>query len=417
MKKLIIALTLFTAIKLNAQVGIGTNTPDASAQLEIVSADKGLLIPRMTEAQRGGIANPATGLQVYQTDGAAGLYVYKGVAWEVIQSGEKFVDMTSDQHIQGEKNFKDVLTIEKRLGIGTPDANSQYYQLDVSGAGVRFKGNENNRAGFNLTGLNGSNWGINTDVRNDGGNNFFIEHGGCCTRVVIDDYGNMAIGGGFQNPQGLLHVRNEIGKEFLFNEGKVQIIKNAGEVTLTQSLENRNAPAADIGTALGFNGSDNGNYPLSKITAAWNGPSTEDAYLSFSTTGSNNLTEKMRITSDGKVKAAEFNGISTGLKAVNTSPFITLDANNSGQVIYTQWGNQPSFPETLPDGFTCEIVNYSNSSWPSNTLGTAKYFTAASGWDGGTGVANFTIKSGGTVKINVITVNSVKAYFVTGDIL
>lgn len=61
----------------NAQTGIGTTTPNASAKLEIASTDKGLLIPRMTKTQREGItlATAANGLLVYQTDDVVGFYV------------------------------------------------------------------------------------------------------------------------------------------------------------------------------------------------------------------------------------------------------------------------------------------------------------------------------------------------------
>lgn len=61
----------------NAQTGIGTTTPNASAKLEIASTDKGLLIPRMTKTQREGITLPtaANGLLVYQTDDVVGFYV------------------------------------------------------------------------------------------------------------------------------------------------------------------------------------------------------------------------------------------------------------------------------------------------------------------------------------------------------
>lgn len=64
------------------QTGIGTNAPHGSAQLEVQSTDKGVLIPRMTESQKNVITNPATGLLVYQTDGAnAGFYYYDGTQW------------------------------------------------------------------------------------------------------------------------------------------------------------------------------------------------------------------------------------------------------------------------------------------------------------------------------------------------
>jgi hypothetical protein len=78
-------ISLFTILSASAQnnVGIGTNTPDASAILELQSNDKGVLVPRMLESQRLAISSgtPATGLLVYQTDGTSGFYFYDGAAW------------------------------------------------------------------------------------------------------------------------------------------------------------------------------------------------------------------------------------------------------------------------------------------------------------------------------------------------
>lgn len=56
----------------HAQVGVGTTTPDAKSALDIRATDKGLLIPRLTAAQRLAITSPPQGLMVYQTDGTAG---------------------------------------------------------------------------------------------------------------------------------------------------------------------------------------------------------------------------------------------------------------------------------------------------------------------------------------------------------
>ena len=65
-----------------AQVGIGTTAPDANAQLDISSTNKGLLIPRMTEAARVGMGTTATnGLLVYQTDVSTGFYFRQNNAW------------------------------------------------------------------------------------------------------------------------------------------------------------------------------------------------------------------------------------------------------------------------------------------------------------------------------------------------
>ena len=49
----------------HAQVGIGTTTPDASAALDITSTSGGLLIPRLTSAQRDVLSNPAVGLIIF----------------------------------------------------------------------------------------------------------------------------------------------------------------------------------------------------------------------------------------------------------------------------------------------------------------------------------------------------------------
>ena len=51
-----------------AQIGIGTTNPDESAILEVKSTDKGMLVPRLTTAQRMSISSPAIGLLIFDTD-------------------------------------------------------------------------------------------------------------------------------------------------------------------------------------------------------------------------------------------------------------------------------------------------------------------------------------------------------------
>ena len=65
-------------------VGIGTTTPDGSSLLDVTSASKGVLIPRMTKMQRDAIVSPAQGLLIYQTNNTPGFYFYSGVAWTAI---------------------------------------------------------------------------------------------------------------------------------------------------------------------------------------------------------------------------------------------------------------------------------------------------------------------------------------------
>ena len=95
MKKVFFIITLFFSSLTHSQTntfpstgsaGIGTTSPNASSLLEMVSTTKGLLIPRMTVAQRNAIASPATGLMIYQTNGTTGFYYYNGTVWTAVST-------------------------------------------------------------------------------------------------------------------------------------------------------------------------------------------------------------------------------------------------------------------------------------------------------------------------------------------
>ena len=65
------------------------STANASALLDVKSTLKGLLIPRMTTVQKTGIATPATGLQVYDTD-LNQLYFYNGTVWTAVANNSNY---------------------------------------------------------------------------------------------------------------------------------------------------------------------------------------------------------------------------------------------------------------------------------------------------------------------------------------
>jgi hypothetical protein len=64
-----------------AQVAINNNgsLPDSSAMLDVKSADKGILVPRMSSVKRDAIINPAKGLLIYCTDDNS-FYVNRGTS-------------------------------------------------------------------------------------------------------------------------------------------------------------------------------------------------------------------------------------------------------------------------------------------------------------------------------------------------
>ena len=83
--------TTFTAaiaVRDDNAVGFGTNSPAASAKVEISSTTQGFLPPRMTTTQRDAISSPAAGLTLYCTDCTATdastgvMQTYNGTTWK-----------------------------------------------------------------------------------------------------------------------------------------------------------------------------------------------------------------------------------------------------------------------------------------------------------------------------------------------
>lgn len=71
---------LFAAPVFSQNVGVGTVSPDPSAKLEVSSTTQGILFPRVTTAQRNGIASPALGLMVFDVEKNVPYY-FNGVRW------------------------------------------------------------------------------------------------------------------------------------------------------------------------------------------------------------------------------------------------------------------------------------------------------------------------------------------------
>jgi hypothetical protein len=92
MKKIFISL-LFTIsiISVRAQVAInstGTN-PAASSMLDVSSTNKGMLMPRMTTAQRKAIQNPEKGLLVFDLERET-IYFFDGIQWKPMMSTTEY---------------------------------------------------------------------------------------------------------------------------------------------------------------------------------------------------------------------------------------------------------------------------------------------------------------------------------------
>lgn len=130
MKKLLltaaIAFAVLTSTESFAQQGFGTNTPDKSSAVDIVSSKRGLLIPRISIPDLNAAAPvtaPATSLFVYNTNTTSGVGFYY---WD----GAKWVRFTSTAN---EKNVVVAQGENIKVDTDTSVANTTKYTVSVKG--------------------------------------------------------------------------------------------------------------------------------------------------------------------------------------------------------------------------------------------------------------------------------------------
>jgi N-acetylneuraminic acid mutarotase len=156
MKKLLIFLFLFELTTPAFAQSIGINntgaSPHVSAILDIQSTDKGLLIPRMTQAQRHAIAGPATGLMVYQTDQEKGFYynystpifpLWKKVGADALPKGMIVISDSFPNSVLESNGFSPAGALQNGgvysfgdYGRWTPTNTDNRLQLTTTGVGV-----------------------------------------------------------------------------------------------------------------------------------------------------------------------------------------------------------------------------------------------------------------------------------------
>ncbi|MBS1607429.1 MAG: tail fiber domain-containing protein [Bacteroidetes bacterium] len=137
----------------NAHVGIGTTNPDGSSLLDMTSVEKGLLIPRMTQAQRDAIASPANGLLLYQIDATPGFYFYNGSSWSTVGGASNNVwSLSGNTGTSSNSNF-----------IGTLDNQPLVFKVNNQLAGKLSNPNTSYGIGsmaLTTTGLNNTAFGF-----------------------------------------------------------------------------------------------------------------------------------------------------------------------------------------------------------------------------------------------------------------
>src|SRR5690348_12032182 len=177
---IVIALLLLFAFAAQAQnMGVNNPTPHAKSLLDLTSTDKGLLIPRMTQAQRTAMFPSAdataSGMLVYQTDNTTGFYYYDGSAWQYIGNGTTGWTTTGNSGTNSSTNF-----------MGTTDAQDVVFKSNNS-EGMRLK--TSNKLQLGSTNFSLSYGYSRLNLADDNGNNSDIDvrvAGGSYSQLIFD---------------------------------------------------------------------------------------------------------------------------------------------------------------------------------------------------------------------------------------
>jgi hypothetical protein len=178
---------------------------DASAVLDVYSTSLGVLLPRLTTSARTGIASPATGLTVYDTD-TDSYWFYDGSAWTEISYGNLWKRDAANTLTYLSNTGDEVV-----IGSTSNPNNFKFYVYGASPIISRFDGKVEffNVAGGNMLAEIDKLGAANNGIMN-------LYDGAGLQQISLYSAGKSFFNGGYfgigtGNPLSLLHVRDNAG--------------------------------------------------------------------------------------------------------------------------------------------------------------------------------------------------------------
>lgn len=361
MKKITIFLFIILPTLIFAQVGIGTNTPDASAKLDISATDKGFLPPRVALTGTTDVATiltPATGLMVYNTATAAdvvpGYYYWDSAKWSK--------SSTSDLLSKTEgTNFTGSLIVGHQT-TGTLATATNNTAVGIQALKALTAGKNNTAIGYQaLALLTGSNNGV-TPGGNTAVGALALPALNTNSTTGSDATYNTAIG--FQSMQAATVANNNtaIG----YNSLKSDLSGHQNTAIGVSALEKG---TAGFNTAVGYRALLNttggtNNTAIGHQAGLINTTGTNNTFLGYlSTASSATLTNATALGNGATVTASNTIQLgNTSVIAVNTSGAITalqykLSALNTAPATATDTGVTGEIRVTADSIYVCIATN------------------------------------------------------------
>ncbi len=391
--------SLFFIDVLAAQVSVNqdSSAPDPSAMLDVKSSDKGMLVPRMTTAQRTAISSPATGLLVFDTDTESFWYRDSG-SWVRLISGwnlsgntgtvdgTNFIGTTDNVALDFRANNARGLRLEYAEGIDpyfgilSPAPNiiggfsgntvaATAYGATISGGGI--SGNINTISAEFAT-IGG---GLNNTAKGYGA----VVSGGTDNSAS----GGSSVGGGFNNTAsggetvvsgGLSNSATSSWSTVGGGTGNMATAKTAtvaggdkniaGGISSTVPGGNLNSAGGDYSLAAGrrakidaahdgaFLFSDGNNVNFNSAAAnEFAARATGGVRFVTAIDGSGNPTQTVRMDNTGTVTAAAFVGDGSGLTGIPDDQTLSL----SGATLSIENGNAVNLSGISSDDQTLSL--------------------------------------------------------------
>jgi len=355
-KSILLFVTLFIALMSYSQVGINVDgsDPDESAILDVKSTTLGLLIPRMTDAEKNAIVLPATGLLVFQTDEVTGFYFNKGTPispdWVII-SGDNLGDHIATETLDL-SNYK-IINLSEPIAAGDA-ATKQYVDNNGDNLGDHLATENLDLSNYKIVNLleptantdaatkqyvdvnSGDNLGDHTATENVKLTGNWLSNDGGNEGVFVSEDGKVGVGNA--TPSTKLDVDGTVTATAFSGDGSgLSGISgdNLGDHTATENLDLANnkivnliEPTANTDAAtkqyVDANSGDNlGNHTATenvKLTGNWlsNDGGDEGVFVTEDgKVGIGNAVPASKLDVDGTVTATSFSGDGSGLSGIS----------------------------------------------------------------------------------------------------